>query len=179
MSIPVANYGITTAEIPGKTTFFLEIGNCLQNCPGCHSPHLSKEDSPYLDAFMVEQLIASHLRQYPDVNAVLLMGGTTNKGVTLSELKGIIARTYCNFGVPCGLYSGRDERLLDFVDWAGLYWLKTGSYVEAKGGLESPATNQRFYEKQIVVETDHNGVYVGKTYRFHDITDKFQRRKEV
>ena len=179
MSIPVASYGITLSEIPGKTALFLEIGNCLQGCPGCHSPHLTEEATPGMKEYQVRQLILEQLSHYPEINAVVFMGGTANKYCSLDEIRSTIAAIYDHCNIPCGLYSGRDEDPEDFADWKGLYWLKTGSYKADKGGLESPTTNQRFYEKQIVIETDNYGCYVGGRYEFINITDKFRQKGKL
>ena len=40
------NFDIVFAEIPGETTLAINIANCPNRCPGCHSPHLQADARP-------------------------------------------------------------------------------------------------------------------------------------
>lgn len=173
MYYPIVNTGITLSEIPGKTALFIEIGRCKQGCKGCHSPYLS---NGYFTLMPLEDcllLVKRELEEYPDINAILLMGGTNNEGVTLESLKKLIEEMYMDTGIPVGLYSGRpSENLKQLAEWFGLCWLKVGNYVEALGGLECKTTNQRLYEKDITYTLNsHKEVVVHHGWR--DITNKF------
>ena len=44
------NFDIVFAEIPGETTLAINIANCPNRCPGCHSPHLQADAGHVLDA---------------------------------------------------------------------------------------------------------------------------------
>lgn len=37
------NFDIVFAEIPDETTLAINITNCPNRCPGCHSPHLQRD----------------------------------------------------------------------------------------------------------------------------------------
>lgn len=143
--IPVVDTGITLNEVPGHIAFYVEIGECTQRCPGCHSPHLWKyvQHKTSFEDLMRKILDAKE----EGADAVVLMGGTTN-GIAQGTLKSIIQSISCI--LPVALYSGSDNigedmKILATTD---LTWLKTGSYKESKGGLKSPETNQRFFVKQ-------------------------------
>lgn len=143
--IPVVDTGITLNEVPGHIAFYVEIGECTQRCPGCHSPHLWKYVQ-HKTSF--EDLIRKILDAKEEgADAVVLMGGTTN-GLTEGTLKAIIQIISCV--LPVALYSGSDNigEDMKYLTQTDLTWLKTGSYKESKGGLRNPETNQRFFVKQ-------------------------------
>lgn len=143
--IPVVDTGITLNEVPGHIAFYVEMGECTQRCPGCHSLHLWKyvHHKTSFEDLMRKILDAKE----EGADAVVLMGGTTN-GMAQGTLKSIIQAISCI--LPVALYSGSDNigedmKILTTTD---LTWLKTGSYKESKGGLRNPETNQRFFVKQ-------------------------------
>ena len=37
---PVVTTGVTLTELPDKISLFIEMGQCYNNCKGCHSDHL-------------------------------------------------------------------------------------------------------------------------------------------
>lgn len=176
MKIPVVSTSITTAEIPGKVALAVELGGCLQGCKGCHSPHLSQPVEDPMSYIGFTMFLTKALHMYPEINAVVLMGGTCNLGLPLSDLKMLIEGMSETHKIDFGLYSGNPNDDLDyFLGIKGLQWFKTGNYIEKLGGLESPKTNQRFYEKQLIIKTDNSGVYVGKSYEWEDKTAQFQK----
>ena len=100
------NFDVVFAEIPGETTLAINITNCPNRCPGCHSPH------PTADA--------------------------------------------------TGGYSGRDE-LPEGIDTAAFDYIKLGGWVEERGPLTAPTTNQRLYK-------------VGPDGGMEDITERFRHK---
>lgn len=180
MKIPVVSTTITTAEIPGKIAIAVELGGCLQGCKGCHSPHLSAPVADPMTGMSFSGFLTKALQMYPEVNAVVFMGGTCNLNFSLSDLKELIEAMHEIFKIDFGVYSGNPNDDLDyFLGIQGLRWFKTGNYVEELGGLENPKTNQRFYEKEIVIETDSSGVYAGSRYQWKDITAQFQQSAHI
>lgn len=170
--VPVVSTGITLTEIPDRISYFIELGNCSKHCPNCHSPYLSDTVISPPDLAGVECMVEHAAERGAD--AIVLMGGTTN-GISDDDLI-TICQTLGNI-LPVGLYSGRDdeERDKDIALRGNLHWLKTGSYQEELGGLDSPRTNQRFYELEAHFVFDRSGSYIQTDTIFHDLTHLFQK----
>ena len=170
--VPVVSAGITLTEIPDRISYFIELGNCSKHCPNCHSPYLSDTVISPADLAGVERMVEHAAERGAD--AIVLMGGTTN-GIRDDDLI-TICQTLGNI-LPVGLYSGRDdeERDKDIALRGNLHWLKTGSYQEELGGLDSPRTNQRFYELEARFVFDRSGSYIQTDTIFHDLTHLFQK----
>lgn len=170
--VPVVSTGITLTEIPDRISYFIELGNCSKHCPNCHSPYLSDTVISPPDLAGVERMVEHAAERGAD--AIVLMGGTTN-GISDDDLI-TICQTLGNI-LPVGLYSGRDdeERDKDIALRGSLHWLKTGSYQEELGGLDSPRTNQRFYELEARFVFDRSGSYIQTDTIFHDLTHLFPK----
>lgn len=170
--VPVVSTGITLTEIPDRISYFIELGNCSKHCPNCHSPYLSDTVISPPDLAGVERMVEHAAERGAD--AIVLMGGTTN-GISDDDLI-TICQTLGNI-LPVGLYSGRDdeERDKDIALRGSLHWLKTGSYQEELGGLDSLRTNQRFYELEARFVFDRSGLYIQTDTIFHDLTHLFQK----
>ena len=174
-SYPVSSIGFSMSEIPGETAVYIEFSGCRQNCPGCHSDYLIGDHGDSLSLEATVYNAYAHTKKYPDDNtAIVLMGGTTNNGITEKSLNTLIKALAKKTGLPIGLYSGRDEDPDKYLETEELKWVKTGSYKKALGGLEEPTTNQRFYVKEHTIVTDHYGVYSGRIPHWVDMTKQFQ-----
>ena len=172
--VPVVSTGITLTEIPDRITYFIELGNCTQNCAGCHSPHLADSVKTPISLEGVERMAERAAEQ--GANAIALMGGTTN-GISDDDLITILSTLSCI--LPVCLYSGSDDEEHDktIAQKGGVTWLKTGSYQEERGGLSSPTTNQHFYKLIARFVTDNKGFLIQSDTTFHDITHLFQKQK--
>lgn len=153
---PIVDCGVTLTEIPDHITLFLEFGNCMARCPGCHSKNLwLPVDNP-----MSVQEIVAIATKYRGLgcNAIVLMGGTTN-GLFRKDLEKLLMKLYGVYDNNIGLFSGQDHLTehTEFIKY--LRWLKVGRYDETKGGLSNLLTNQRFYE---IID----GRAIDKTYLF-------------
>lgn len=139
---PVVNKGITLTEIPNRISVFFEIGNCTCHCEGCHSPELW--DTNYTEPNMTLQEIIDYVReQYKlGADAVVFMGGWNNEDVPRTTLELLLLELSNRYQV--GIFVGDDY--LGRLPRLPLRWIKTGRYEKDKGGLDSPTTNQRFYE---------------------------------
>ena len=173
ISLPIVSTGITFTEIPDNIAYFMEIGNCTQKCKGCHSPHLQGDT---VEHTLLKDIINDCIKaKQQGATAILLLGGTTN-GIPINTLNLIIKEL--SFILPVGVYSGApvDSVYHKYLfDNSMLKWLKVGDYDSAKGGLDKPTTNQRFYERddRMEVIVDSNYLIEDVHYKLHDITHKF------
>ena len=118
------NFDIVFAEIPGETTLAINIANCPNRCPGCHSPHLQADAGHVLDAAELRALLERYGRS---VTCVCFMGGDAapHRIARLAEV------------VRQELPEGFAPQVFDYI--------KLGGWVESLGPLTSPTTNQRLY----------------------------------
>ncbi len=132
----LASYDIVFTEIPGEVTLALNLSQCPNRCPGCHSPHLQTSVGERLDDALLEEL----LEQYGSaVTCLCFMGGDAEP----AEVERL-ARSVRKKGLKTAWYSGK-ESLPSLFDFASFDYVKLGAWVEALGGLDSPTTNQRLY----------------------------------
>jgi anaerobic ribonucleoside-triphosphate reductase activating protein len=134
----LASYDIVFQEVPGEVTLALNLSNCPNRCPGCHSPHLQQAVGEPLD----EALLKSLLDRYATtVSCIAFMGGDGNPG-ELNNLTDFVRRYG---GLKTAWYSGKCE-ISPEVEVKKFNFLKIGPFSEQHGGLDSATTNQRFYE---------------------------------
>ncbi len=150
----LASYDIVFQEIPGEVTLALNLSGCPNMCSGCHSPHLREEIGEPLD----EELLVGLLERYgAAATCVAFMGGDADP----REVERLSLFVRRRTGLKTGWYSGKPA-LPEDMAVENFDYIKLGPYVESLGGLDSPATNQRFYRVE-------NG-------RMTDMTDAFRKR---
>lgn len=163
IKLPVANVTVSLNEIPDHVAIAVELGNCTRHCKGCHS-EWCRTKLPYSQWMELEVLMAKinkHVKQGAD--AIVLMGGTTNN-IRMEDLAQAI--NILSSYAPVGLYSGADfaANIHSYLKQnTKLRWLKTGGFIQERGGLDKPYTNQRFFAK-----TEKGWL---------DITSVFQRKE--
>lgn len=160
--LPIVNKGITLTEIPNRISVFFEIGNCTCHCDGCHSPELW--DTNYTRPNMTVQEIIDYVDEQYNLgaNAVVLMGGMNNKGFHKDLFAFLLLELSTRFQV--GVYVGDDD--LRWLPRLPIKWIKSGRYEKDKGGLDSPTTNQRFYEFNPVYQS-----WIDKTKEYFQRSD--------
>ncbi len=148
-----ANYNVVFQEIPDEVTLAINLSNCPNRCQGCHSPYLRENTGEILN----EETLLSIINKYKGaITCVCFMGGdATPEGV--GGLAGFI-RKKTNGALKTGWYSGKDM-LPDNYSLQNFNYIKLGQYKENLGGLNSMATNQRFYRIE-------NNKMIDMTYRF-------------
>lgn len=161
--VPIVGYRVSLNEFPEHISFVIEIGGCLKNCPDCHRPDMRDTSATYTPYSVIDSKVKEAIKK--GANAIIIMGGTTNKFLT-NELIRLI--NYLAYYAPVCLYSGSDDEKYhrELVKKTNLSALKTGSYKKELGGLTSPTTNQRFY----LIEkggTDSSKVMVDITHKFY------------
>lgn len=143
---------VTFSEVPDEINLSIEFSNCHIKCKGCHSPELWEDVGTPLTFKELDKLIASN----NGITCVCLMGGETDSVMLFALAKYI--RNHHNLKVAW--YCGRKE-LPSPTFYNAFDYIKVGPYIEELGGLNSPQTNQRFYEV--------------KDNKLIDATYKFQR----
>lgn len=133
-----ANTQVVFQEFPGETTLAINITGCPNHCPGCHSPHLWKDEGTPLTVETLSELI----NPYKDtITCVGFMGGDQDPKA-IQHLVGVMKCMYP--GLKYGWYSGNNfwsDEMMEMFDY-----VKFGSYKKNLGGLDSPTTNQVMYK---------------------------------
>lgn len=142
----IKNVDVVFQEVPGEISVCLSVAGCPLACPGCHSPELWTVRK---GTELTQELYDGILKKYRNLaTCVLFLGGEWEHDRLVSYLDAAISEGY----KTC-LYTGLDtvsDQLL-----ARLTYLKTGPWVAALGGLESPGTNQKFVEVSTGTALNH------------------------
>lgn len=124
-------------EIPNKITLAINISNCQNNCPGCHSPYLKEDIGEELTPEVLDRLISTN----KGINCICFMGeGKDHNG--LLSLAEYLKATYPE--IARGIYSGREKVEEDIYN--AFDYVKVGPYIAELGPLNKKTTNQRLYE---------------------------------
>lgn len=124
-------------EVPGQISLALSISGCPINCKGCHS---SETHSLSFGIELTENEFNRLLNKYKHTTCVLFYGGEWNIVELLKYIK--IAK---NRNLKVALYSGYNLSFFNKDFLFLLDYIKVGKYIEEKGGLSNPNTNQKFY----------------------------------
>ena len=154
-----ANYDIVFQEVPEEVTLAINITNCPNQCPGCHSKYLWENTGKKLDMSELDRLVA----QYKSgITCVCFMGGDAEPK-EVSELAKQLKNN--NKNLKMAWYSGKNE-LPQNVSTDHFDYIKLGRYVAELGPLDSVTTNQRMMKRLA------DG-------RVKDITEWFRKNKKV
>lgn len=129
---------ITFAEVPDEVTLCINISNCPCHCVGCHSPHLWQDIGEPLDLKALYDLI---ILTRGGISCIAFMGGD-NSPEDINFLAALVKDNFSN--VKIAWYSGRQE-LSDKINISRFNYIKLGPYIEEKGPLSNPNTNQVLY----------------------------------
>ncbi len=131
------NFQVVLQEVPGEISLCFSISGCPLRCDGCHSPTLWKVGVGNL---LTAKWFSDILDQYDNLaTCVVFMGGEWHQTEIVCLLKLARAKKY----KTC-LYTGEEKVAREILEQ--LTWIKTGKWIESRGGLESKNTNQRFIE---------------------------------
>ena len=156
MAVKFYNFDIVFAEIPDETTLALNITNCPNRCPGCHSLHLQQDVGHVLDEAALRDLLGCYGRS---VTCICFMGGDAAPRA-IADLSRAVKRLQPT--MKTGWYSGCDA-LAEGVDPRAFDYIKIGRWDASRGPLSTPTTNQHMYR----IEADGT---------MTDITSKFWRK---
>ncbi|MBR4589885.1 MAG: 4Fe-4S cluster-binding domain-containing protein [Bacteroidaceae bacterium] len=150
---------ITFREVPNEISLSINISNCPYRCIGCHSPYLQKDIGKELTIDVLKKLIDENKDK---VTCVTFLGD----GGNIKEIAQFVK--YCNdLGYLTCLYTGSTDMDEIVNECEVLDFIKIGPYIKEKGGLDSPTTNQRFYEIRYSYDNDDEWI------EYRNLTDKF------
>ena len=154
-----ANFDIVFQEVPDEVTLAINISNCPNQCPGCHSKYLWDNVGKGLDMNELDRLV----QQYESgITCVCFMGGDAEPEA-VAELARKVKDNHS--GLKLAWYSGKNE-LPQNVPTEHFDYIKLGSYVAELGPLDSVTTNQRMMKRL-------------SDGRVKDITEWFRKNKKV
>lgn len=147
---------VTFSEVPEEVTLCISISECPGTCDGCHSPWLRDNTGESLTKVSVYELLESN----KGVSCICFMGGDGD----IESLCPLVEWTKKNYPeIKTAWYSGleelKDNKILQHLDY-----LKLGSYKKELGPLNSPTTNQRFY--QVIHTPVPSTILVDITHKF-------------
>ena len=148
------NFDIVFQEIPDEVTLAINISNCPNGCPGCHSPILQKDTGEPL----TEEFLTSLLIKYgKSVTCLCFMGGDSAPDEIIHLARFLQTQSLAKVNI--GWYSGK-KNLPPSFNPKHFQYIKLGPYIEHLGSLKSTTTNQRLYK------IDGNGQMTDITFRF-------------
>lgn len=142
----------TFTEVPEEISLCINISNCPCHCPGCHSSWLVKD----IGIELTKQELSNIILHHDGITCITFMGGDADPNY-IKELSDFIHE---NYNLKTAWYSGKD-RELSSINKLSFDFIKVGPYIEERGPLNSPNTNQKMYKK-----TDEGWL---------DITKEFQK----
>ncbi len=154
-----ANFDIVFQEVPDEVTLAINISNCPNQCPGCHSKYLWGNVGEELNMDVLETLV----EQYKSgITCVCFMGGDAAP----DEVAHLARQLKANHDtLKMAWYSGRNE-LPQNIGFDHFDYIKVGRYMAELGPLDSSTTNQRMMKRLA------DG-------RVKDITEWFRKNKKV
>lgn len=124
-------------EIPDHITLAINISNCQNRCPNCHSKELCGDIGEILN----EDVLSSLIEKNNGINTICFMGEGKDWNEVI-KLAQFIRKKYSNLKI--GIYSGRDK--VEEIFFTTFDFVKVGRYDEKCGPLNKETTNQRLYE---------------------------------
>lgn len=137
--LKVYNYDIVCQEIPDEITLALNISNCPNHCPGCHSPWLWRDEGEPL----TQERLASLVEPYQEAVTCLCIMGGDREPQEVARLLQVTRKLWPH--LKTAWYSGREQLPAGF-DITSFDYIKLGAYIAERGGLTSATTNQKLYK---------------------------------
>lgn len=145
---------ITFREIPDEVCLCINISNCPNRCPDCHSKYLWDDIGKELTAEVLTDIIDKNIG---GITCICFMGGDAN----LNELSSLNkAAKYMYPKLKTAWYSGRKDvsSIPQSFPIDSFDYIKVGPYITEFGPLTSKTTNQHLYKI--------DGVITDITYNF-------------
>ena len=144
---------VSFQEIPDEISLCINISNCPNNCPGCHSAYLKDDIGTPLTYTELMRI----LKDIRGITCVCFMGGDKEPW-EIQRLAQFIREK----GLKVAWYSGKQE-LHEDIRLANFDYVKLGPYIEELGPLTSRTTNQVMYKIDHLADRPF---VVDITYRF-------------
>ena len=133
----VWRHDVVFQEVPDEISLALTFSGCPLRCPGCHS---AETWNPERGEALTQAFLDELLSRYAElISCVLFLGGDWQPSALEKAVRQVRAA-----GLNTCLYSGYDS--VPCAISRHLTYLKTGPWIAARGGLDNPATNQRFID---------------------------------
>ena len=159
MSLKYQGCAVVFQEVPDEITLAFNIAGCPWHCEGCHSPNLWND----VGMSLIDNY-AREIENHPGISCVCFMGGDWDLDEIITLGKWI--RTH--YDLKTCLYMGpayADMHTMLSDMYGAFDYIKTGWYMQGKGPLSSPTTNQRFYK-------------INEDRTVEDLTWRFQKKYE-
>ena len=134
--VKYTNSMVTFREFPDEISLCIDISGCPNHCKGCHSPWLWEDTGTELTIEELDRLIQAN----DGISCIGFMGGDQDP----EYINNLAKHVKANYSIKTGWYSGKHD-LSTKMDWSLWDYIKLGPYIEEKGGLDNPNTNQRMY----------------------------------
>lgn len=132
------NYDIVFAEIPDEVSLAVNLTGCPNRCPGCHSAHLQADSGYVLDEEAIEVMLGIY---GTSITCFCFMGGDSAP----AEVNALARYLRLNHGgLKVAWYSGCTD-IADQIELKNFDYIKVGPWIEERGPLSSPTTNQRIF----------------------------------
>ena len=144
-------------EVPDHSSLCIYISGCVNGCIECHYPLLQQSNYGDLLFANYENIVALYSAY---ATCICFLGEGNNTCEEHEEFENMVAYARLQ-GLKTCLYCGRDTVI---ESWMEIFdYIKLGGFQKNRGGLDSPTTNQRMFEKAA-----HG--YVDITYKFREIS---------
>lgn len=127
---------VSFQEIPDEISLCINLSNCPNNCPGCHSPYLKEDIGTALTYVELMKILDKN----NGISCVCFMGGDKEPWEVQRLAQFVKER-----GLKVAWYSGKKD-LHEDIYMANFDYVKLGPYMEELGPLNSKTTNQVMYK---------------------------------
>lgn len=133
------NYQLGFAEVPEETSICINISNCPNHCPDCHSKFLWNDAGYELNEEVIDDILQS--KDAALATCFCFMGGDAEPK-RVWELSDFIREKYQN--IKTAWYSGAASMDINAIQHFD--YIKIGPYIKEFGSLNLETTNQQLFK---------------------------------
>lgn len=134
--LKVIDIQIGMIEVPDEISLTVGLSGCPFRCPGCHTPIMQSNQGDLIDKVLwtaIEDNLGG-------ITCVCFLGGDNS----LHEVYQLALKIKKDYELKTAIYLGTSSLTENYFH--AFDFIKLGPYIEKLGGLDSPKTNQRFYQ---------------------------------